>query len=93
MRNAVRMSGLCFTCLFCGSVACFNNITWHSFKDFFQVTTILSEGQLNGQQEPLCEFDRQLYKIVSKVPRLIDVVTTYNFLSNGTNHLIAHYCV
>ncbi len=41
-KNALRMSGLHFTCVFCVSVACFKDSTWHSFKQFFHVTTILS---------------------------------------------------
>ncbi len=49
INNALRLSGLCFTCVFCGSVACFKDRTCHSLKHFFQVTTILNLGQLNVQ--------------------------------------------
>ncbi len=32
MRNALRMSELCFTCVFCGSVACLKDSSWHSLN-------------------------------------------------------------
>ncbi len=56
MRNALRMTGMCFTGVFCGSVTCFNDGTWHSSKQFFQVTTTLSLGQLSAQYEPVLQF-------------------------------------
>ncbi len=52
MRNALCMSGLYFTSIFCVSVACFKDSTLHSFKQFFQVTTILSWGQLYVRHKP-----------------------------------------
>ncbi len=52
MRNALRMSGLYFASVFYVSVACSKESTWHSFKQFFQVITMLSSGQLYVRYKP-----------------------------------------
>ncbi len=48
-------------------------------------------------QTLLCDFVRQFSPTtafsVSNVHQLIDMVATHDFLSNGYNHLNAHYCV
>ncbi len=41
-KPQLRVSSLYFTCEFCVSVACLEDSNWHSFKQFFQVNTILS---------------------------------------------------
>ncbi len=42
MSSALRMLGMCFTYVFYGPVAYDKDSTWHSFKDVFQITTMLS---------------------------------------------------
>ncbi len=100
MRNALRMSGLYFTCLFCVSVACFKGSTWHSFKQFFQVTTILNWGQLFGN------FRQFLHNGISAFSAIfVNFCITCKqstpgnrhggdawFLCNGSNPLNAHHC-
>ncbi len=42
MSSALRMLGLCFTYVFYGPVAYDKDSIWHCFKDFFQITIMLS---------------------------------------------------
>ncbi len=97
MRKALRMSGLYFTCVFCVSVACFKDSTWYSFKQFFQVTTILSWGQLYVRyKSPLRVRSAILanYCIKCKQSTQANRHGGYAwFLSNGSNHLNAYYSV
>ncbi len=53
MSSAVFLLGLCITYVFYGPAAYDKDSVWHSFKDFFQITTMLSFGQLNVQNKPV----------------------------------------
>ncbi len=75
----------------------FNDRTWHSFKQFFQVTTILSWGQLCVRYKPALRVRSAIFayyciKCKQSTPACRHVGYAW-FLSNGSNHLNAHYCV
>ncbi len=97
MQNALRMSGLYFTCVFCVSVACFKDSTWHSFKQFFQVTAILSWGQLYVRYKPALRVRSAIFAYYCIKCKQSTPANRHGgciwFLSNGSNHLSAHYCV
>ncbi len=87
MRNALRMPGLHFTCVFCVSVACFKDSSWHNFKQFFQMTTILSWGQLYVRYKLALWVRSTIFTYYclkrSKVHQLIDMVATHDFYPMG----------
>ncbi len=97
MRNALRMSGLNFTCVFCVSVAYFKDSSWHNLMQFFPVTTILIWGQPYVQYKLALRVRSAIfvdYCIKSKQSTPANIYGGYAwFLSNGSNYLNDHYCV
>ncbi len=88
LRNALRISGLCFTCAFCGSVACFKDSTRHSFKHFFQVTAMPSLGQLDVLYKPTMQVRSAIFvyyckKCKQSAPALIECLGVSNVFPNA----------
>ncbi len=81
--NAIKSSAFC------------SSIYAEILHIFFQVTTIPSLGQLDipckaALRVRLAVFVYHYIKCKQSAP---DMVATYDFLSNGPNHLSVHYCV
>ncbi len=97
MPNALRMSGLYLTSVFCIFVACFKDSTWHSFKHFFQVTTILSWEQLYVRYKPALRVRSAMFAFYCIKCKQSTPAERYGgyacCLSNGSIHLNAHHSV